>query len=59
VLEEPERAAFELKGGGARWRNRQVGPDEIRRARTRLLHSFGTCSFEEPVAELREMGALK
>ena len=59
VLEEPERAAFELKGGGARWRNRQVGPDEIRRARARLLHSFGTCSFEEPVAELLAMGALQ
>ena len=27
-------------------------------ARERLMHSFGSCSFEEPVAELTQRGCL-
>jgi hypothetical protein len=58
VLEERDDGAFRVRRDSARWRDREVGAEEIRRARTRLLHSVGTCSFEEPVAELRGLGAL-
>jgi hypothetical protein len=59
VLAERTTAAFQIEAGTARWLDREVGAGEIRRARERLLHSFGTCSFEEPIEELRAMGALR
>jgi hypothetical protein len=61
VLEERALHAFDVgprEVGGVRWRDRAARLDEVRRARAALLHSFGTCSFEEPVAELRALGAL-
>jgi len=59
VLEERARGAFQLEADGTvRWRDRGARAAEVRRARARLLHSFGTCSFEEPVQELRALGAL-
>ncbi len=58
VLEERSWDAFDLADDSVRWRDRGAGPDEIRRARTRLLHSFGTCSCEDPVRELRGIGAV-
>lgn len=58
VLEEHAPDVFDVESDTVRWRDHEAGADEIRRARTRLLHSFGTCSFEEPVQELRRMGAL-
>lgn len=61
VLEERSAAAFRVGNegnGGVHWRDRAAREGEVRRARARLLHSFGTCSFEEPVAELRALGAL-
>jgi hypothetical protein len=32
--------------------------DEIAEARERFAHSFGSCSFEEPLADLRALGLL-
>jgi hypothetical protein len=58
VLEEREQSAFRVGMGSVAWRDRSVTATEVGRMRTRLLHSFGTCSFEEPVAELRALGAL-
>jgi hypothetical protein len=59
VLRERARGAFQLEADGTvRWRDRGARAAEVRRARARLLHSFGTCSFGEPVQELRTLGAL-
>jgi hypothetical protein len=61
VLEERDATAFGVgpsERGGVRWRERAATADDVRRTRARLLHSFGSCSFEEPVAELRALGAL-
>ena len=41
-----------------RWHDRSATADEVSLSRARLLHAFGTCSFEDPIAELRAMGAL-
>jgi hypothetical protein len=58
VLEEHDPTAFVVGADRVRWRDREASAEEIQRARARLLHSFGTCSFEEPIEELRGMGAL-
>jgi hypothetical protein len=61
VLEERAAQAFRIgpeEKGGVRWRDRAASAEEVRRARARLVHAFGTCSFEEPIEELRALGAL-
>jgi hypothetical protein len=55
VLEETEAQAFSFSDQ-ARWRDRHLSLDRIRSARREFLHSFGSCSFEEPVAELQALG---
>jgi hypothetical protein len=54
--DDPER--FEIRPDGFRWGSQVAGPSEIAEARTRRLHSFGSCSFFEPVEELEALGAL-
>jgi hypothetical protein len=44
---------------GVRWRGRFVGRDSIAALRTRVALSFGSCSFTEPVGELRALGLLQ
>jgi hypothetical protein len=61
VLEERVADAFRVgpeERGGVRWRDRAASAEEVRRARARLVRSFGTCEFEEPIDELRALGAL-
>jgi hypothetical protein len=41
---------------GAAWSG--VTPADARRARSEFFLSFGSCSFEEPIAELKELGLL-
>jgi hypothetical protein len=50
--------AFELDGESFRWGNRSAGPEELARMREELFAGFGSCSFEEPVDELRALGIL-
>ena len=40
------------------WRGRRLLNAQIDAARRDFAHSFGSCSFEEPVSELREAGLL-
>ena len=49
---------FELDGESFRWRGREAGPRELARVREDLFAGFGSCSFDEPVAELRAHGFL-
>ncbi len=58
VLEEEEPAAFTLDHEGAAWRDRRLSVSEIADARERFVHSFGSCSFDEPMEELRSRGLL-
>jgi hypothetical protein len=62
-----ERGAAALLGAGVedvdvgadglRWRSHHVSVEALARAR-RFFRSFGSCSFEEPVAELQQAGLL-
>jgi hypothetical protein len=58
VLNETDAVAFQFLTGALRWRGRSLAVAEIQSARRDFAHSFGSCSFEEPVADLRTMGWL-
>ncbi len=53
VLAETDPSAFELADDAIKWRGRRVSTSDVVAARAGLLRSFGSCSFEEPIDELR------
>ncbi|AHG89865.1 hypothetical protein J421_2328 [Gemmatirosa kalamazoonensis] len=57
LLEERDVGALAFDDGGLRWRGLGAGLTAVRAAR-RAFASFGSCSFAEPVAELRALGLL-
>jgi len=50
--------SFELDERSFRWNGRTAEPEELARIRSGLLHSIGSCSFFEPVAELQALEIL-
>ena len=50
--------AFALDETSFRWRDREALPTRLADVRASLFHSIGTCSFFEPVEELRALGIL-
>jgi hypothetical protein len=50
--------SFELDERSFRWDGREAEPERIADVRRDLLHSIGSCSFFEPVGELRALGML-
>jgi len=58
VLEETDPKEFEFDGQGAGWRGRRVTVDALAMTRSTFALSFGSCSFDEPIGELKELGLL-
>jgi hypothetical protein len=58
TLEEEAAVAFQFDADSARWHEHALTVDQQRAARETFVISFGSCSFEEPVAELRSLGWL-
>jgi hypothetical protein len=58
VLGETDPAAFRFSDSEAGWREHPVTTAQIAEARRDFLHSFGSCSFEEPVQELIKLGLM-
>ena len=58
VLREEDAAAFRLDEDGLSWRHLRVSTAELARSRRDFASSFGSCSFAEPVADLRSLGVL-
>ena len=58
ALREEDVHAFEFAGEELRWRENRLTAEQIAAARRDFAHSFGSCSFEEPVSDLRELGLL-
>ena len=58
VLNEEDAAAFQFLPGELRWRGRSITTAEVQSARRDFAHSFGSCSFTEPVVDLRTLGWL-
>lgn len=58
ILSEEDPHAFAFHDDGASWRDAQVSLAELERTRREFAISFGSCSFEEPIADLEELGWL-
>ena len=58
ALDETDADAFVLDPARFHWGDRQAEPAELAHARHERLRSIGSCSFFEPVDELRGMGVL-
>jgi hypothetical protein len=57
VLAETDPVAFRFDDR-AHWRDRFLTVDQVRDARSRFAHAFGSCSFDEPVDGLKDLGLL-
>jgi len=58
IVMEADARAFEFGDDAASWRGHSVTTEAIARVRSEFAISFGSCSFEEPVADLKELGWL-
>jgi hypothetical protein len=58
TLEETEPSAFAFDDYGASWHGRRLLNAQLAETRGNFMMSFGSCSFEEPLAELEAMGLL-
>lgn len=58
VLREEDASAFRLDEAGLAWRQLRVSTEGLARSRRDLAPSFGSCSFAEPVADLRSLGVI-
>ncbi len=58
LLDERDPTAFHVSDDGIRWRDWLVPVADIRAARARAANSFGSCSFEEPIHDLKQLAML-
>jgi hypothetical protein len=58
VLREERGDAFRWPADGLGVGERVLETKELARARAEFAMSFGSCSFDEPVADLQALGAL-
>jgi hypothetical protein len=58
LLNETEADAFVLTSKAFEWRGLQLSTEQIADARRNFAHSFGSCSFEEPIGDLRALELL-
>ncbi|MEK6274969.1 MAG: hypothetical protein AABM30_06465 [Actinomycetota bacterium] len=58
ALAEEGPSAFEVTPEAFAWRDREARADEIARVRRELFVGFGSCSAQEPIDGLAELGLL-
>jgi hypothetical protein len=58
ILSETDAGAFQFHNDEAQWRDQRLTTKQVAEVRREFAHSFGSCSFEEPIADLRELGWL-
>lgn len=56
VLGETDHTAFTLDESHAGWRDRLIDGTQLALSRERFCLGYGSCSFTEPIDELRELG---
>jgi hypothetical protein len=57
ILNETDPVTFRFDDS-AHWRDSHLSLDEVNAARQNFVHSFGSCSFAEPVRDLQRLGWL-
>ena len=58
AVDETDGAAFAVTAGGMRWRDRRLGTRAVIAARSMAMVGFGSCDFDEAVADLDAMMLL-
>jgi hypothetical protein len=58
LLEEQSAAALQFDSEGVEWREHRLRWQEVAAARRDFSVSFGSCSFTEPIDDLRSLGLL-
>ncbi|HEX7152117.1 MAG TPA: hypothetical protein VF618_11580 [Thermoanaerobaculia bacterium] len=58
ILLDDDAGNFSFDDEGASWRNRRVTVHDLVTMRRNFATSFGSCSFDEPIADLEELGWL-
>jgi len=58
ILEQESTKELRFDDTGVIWGEWRIAVEQIRSARANLAISFGSCSFEEPAADLRARGLL-
>ncbi|MFN0131324.1 MAG: hypothetical protein ACKVW3_02135 [Phycisphaerales bacterium] len=58
VLEERDASTFKFTDEGVRWKGLFAETAQIAKAREVLSLSYGSCSFDEPVGEMKALGLM-
>lgn len=58
ILAETDPEAFRFEESRASWQGHAVDLDQLAASRGSFVTGFGSCSFEEPVRDLRALGLL-
>lgn len=58
VLEETSPTALRFTDDGVQWRDHRISVQQLEAVREHAAISFGSCSFREPVDDLKAMGLL-
>lgn len=58
LLAEEDPAAFQFRADQFAWRGASIPGARLAEVREQFVTSFGSCSFDEPTADLRELGLL-
>jgi hypothetical protein len=58
LLDEQSSQAFQFDVDGVGWRQHRLSRNEIAAARQSFAISFGSCSFMEPIDDLRSLHLL-
>lgn len=59
ILIEQDPASIRFDDDGVSWRDQHVSTDALATMRREFAISFGSCSFEEPIADLQALGWLR
>ena len=58
LLEETDVGAIQVSRDTIQWRDHELRADQANAAREQIASSFGSCSFREPVDDLRALALL-
>ncbi len=58
ILEEETMKSFDFEDESLNWRGRRIDGNCLREMRERFFLSFGSCSFQEPISEIRVLQML-
>ncbi len=58
LLLEPDPGAITFSDAGVSWRNHHLGAAQLGESRRRFALSYGSCSFAEPVQDLKGLSLL-